>query len=66
MTETKVYKLKITTMRRPDGGHQYKITLPKDIVEDVRHIGLVAVGTIYIGEEDVVIDIEKYMEEHNL
>lgn len=57
------FKMKITTMRRPDGKNQYKITLPKVVVEMCQRQKLVAVGEIFISSNDAVIEITELHQE---
>jgi len=57
------FKMKITTMRRPDGKNQYKVTLPKAIVEKVRKEKLTCIGEIFIGKNDVVIEVTEFLED---
>jgi DNA polymerase III sliding clamp (beta) subunit (PCNA family) len=56
-----IFKMKITTMRRPDGKNQYKITIPKELVERVRKDGEVLVGGINMDKNHVYIQINKYL-----
>jgi hypothetical protein len=58
-----VFKMKITTMKRPDGKNQYKITLPKDIVEEVRKRRLTAVGEIWVSGNDVLIEMSEFLQD---
>ena len=57
------FKMKITTMRRPDGKNQYKITLPKIVVEMCQRQKLTAIGEIFIGKNDVVIELTEFIQE---
>lgn len=57
------FKMKITTMRRPDGENQYKITLPKEVVEKVRKERLVFAGCINIEKNHAYIEVKEFTEE---
>lgn len=55
--------MKITTMPRPDGKNQYKITLPKALVEKARAEDVTCIGEIFIGKNDVVIELTEILKD---
>lgn len=54
------FKMKITTMKRPDDRNQYKITLPKNVVDFIRKDNLVGRGIITIEKNHVFIKMSHY------
>jgi len=57
------FNMKITTMRRPDGKNQYKITLPKFVVEMCQKQKVVVVGKIFIGRDSVALELKEILQE---
>lgn len=56
-----IFKMKITAMRRPDGQNQYKITIPKDIVERVRKDNAIMLGEVNLDKNHVLIRVNSYV-----
>ena len=62
-TRHKHFKMKITTMRRPDGKNQYKITVPKEIMERIQENKEVFYGRIRLFRGQAYIFVDGYVDE---